>query len=163
MGLEDCAQGKWDVPHFTAKAHIADYVREKHAGMISIFPSVAAFYTNFLEYARPRCAPLPAPTPSCCFRRKLSRCRRACKPSCTGSELRCAFFPGALSCVNASCRLPTHEQKAALNTWINHKAERCGRKGEDGVLTFAMAIRGDARFPWINPMTATGPVGAFSR
>ena len=38
----------------------------------------------------------------------------------------------------------------------------CGRKGEDGVLTFAMAIRGVARFPWINPMTATGPVGASS-
>ena len=41
-------------------------------------------------------------------------------------------------------------------------AVRCGRKGEDGVLTFAMAIRGDARFPWINPMTATSPVGAPS-
>jgi len=52
------SQGKWDVPHFTAKAHVADYVREKHAGMISIFPSVAAFYTNFLEYARPKCATL---------------------------------------------------------------------------------------------------------
>ena len=53
-----CAQGKWDVPHFSAKAHVADYIREKHAGMISIFPSVAAFYTNFLEYARPKCATL---------------------------------------------------------------------------------------------------------
>ena len=26
-------------------------------------------------------------------------------------------------------------------------------------MTFAMAIRGDAPFPWINPMTATGPPG----
>ena len=57
--LHSTSQGKWDVPHFTAKAHVADYVTGKHTGMISIFPSVAAFYTNFLEYARPKCAALP--------------------------------------------------------------------------------------------------------
>ena len=59
IAVDDWVQGKWDVPHFTAKAHVVDYVRATHTGMISIFPAVAAFYTNFLEYARPKCATLP--------------------------------------------------------------------------------------------------------
>ena len=34
------------------------------------------------------------------------------------------------------------------------------RLGPDGVLTFALPIRGDYPVQWLNPYTAVGPVGA---
>ena len=42
------------MPHFTSKAHVVDYVEEKHRGMLGIYPAVAAFYTNVIEYMPPR-------------------------------------------------------------------------------------------------------------
>ena len=47
-------QGKWSAPHFTSKARVMDYVKEKHPGLIGIFPSPSAFYTNFVDRAPPR-------------------------------------------------------------------------------------------------------------
>ena len=49
-------QGKWSAPHFTSKAQVMDYVKAAYPAMISIFPTPCAFYTNFVERARPRCA-----------------------------------------------------------------------------------------------------------
>jgi hypothetical protein len=42
------------VPHFTSKAHVVEYVEEKHRDMIGIYPAVGAFYTNVIEYMPPR-------------------------------------------------------------------------------------------------------------
>ncbi len=48
-------QGKWQVPHFSSKAHVMDYVEEKYRGdMIGIYPAVGHFYTNVIEYMPPR-------------------------------------------------------------------------------------------------------------
>ncbi len=33
------------------------------------------------------------------------------------------------------------------------------RAGEDGVLTFSLPLSGDTLMPWVNPLTAMGPVG----
>ena len=49
-------QGKWSAPHFTAKARIMDYVKEQHPDIIGVFPSVCAFYTNWIERIPPKCA-----------------------------------------------------------------------------------------------------------
>ena len=47
-------QGKYSLPHFSSKAHVMDYVEEKHRDMIGIYPAVACFYTNLIEYMPPR-------------------------------------------------------------------------------------------------------------
>ena len=49
-------QGKYVVGPFTDKARIADYIKEQHQGMISIFPAMGGFYTVFagMPHFRPR-------------------------------------------------------------------------------------------------------------
>ena len=49
-------QGKYVVGPFTDKARIADYVKEQHKDMISIFPAMGGFYTVFasMPHLRPR-------------------------------------------------------------------------------------------------------------
>ena len=48
------SQGTWPVPAFTSKAHVMEYVEEKHREMIGIYPAVGVFYTNVIEYMPPR-------------------------------------------------------------------------------------------------------------
>ncbi len=48
-------------------------------------------------------------------------------------------------------------KKASFDTL---QSVACARKDEHGVLVFSMPFRGDALMPWVNPMTALGPVGA---
>ena len=50
-----CAQGKYHVPYFTAKARVMEYVAAKYPDMKAVFPSPAYFYTNFMQYYHPKC------------------------------------------------------------------------------------------------------------
>ena len=49
-------QGKYVAPLFTAKGRVQPYVLEAHPQMTSVFPSFAIFYTNWVEFYKPRCA-----------------------------------------------------------------------------------------------------------
>lgn len=49
-------QGKYNAPLFTAKARLQPYVLKTHPQMTSIFPSFAIFYTNWVEFYKPKCA-----------------------------------------------------------------------------------------------------------
>ena len=40
-----------------------DYAKETYPGMICVFPSVCAFYTNWIERTRPKYASQRAPLP----------------------------------------------------------------------------------------------------
>ncbi len=74
-------QGKYAVGPFTDKARIEDYIREKHPGMIGIFPAMAGFYTVFasMPHLRPKCA--PATQNSAMLQLLLSSCRICKAPS----------------------------------------------------------------------------------
>lgn len=50
--VADITGGKKDVPHFTSKARVADYIRSLPVS--HSFVMMAFFYTNFLEYYVPR-------------------------------------------------------------------------------------------------------------
>ena len=49
------AQGKWSVPHFTAKGRVEAYVKEAHASMAAAFLAPGFFYSNFVERFPSRC------------------------------------------------------------------------------------------------------------
>ena len=146
-------QGKWSAPHFTAKARIMDYAKEMYPDMIGVFPSVCAFYTNWIERIRPKyaaCTGLPsllkfgAVTPDArCLHDASSYKHSTC-----------------LYCVMADCLLLDHHCCTASDCRLRSTA--CDRRDEQGVLVFSMPFRGDAVMPWVNPMTALGPVGARS-
>lgn len=51
-------------PHFTAKARIMDYAKETYPEMICVFPSVCAFYTNWIERTPPKYARHQKPPPN---------------------------------------------------------------------------------------------------
>ena len=81
-------QGKYAVQAFTDKARVADYIREKHTGIIGIFPAIAGFYTNCIAmpHLQPRCGLLD------CSRwwlavRAQSCCSHANVPELAGSNI----------------------------------------------------------------------------
>jgi hypothetical protein len=55
MTCSPTAQGKWSVPHFTAKGRVEAYVKEAHASMLAVFLAPGFFYSNIVERFPSRC------------------------------------------------------------------------------------------------------------